>query len=67
MARRAIQVLRAMEMGESYEQPLQQMNTLLDDIQNHPKRIAGRSLLLLSAYTLEKVSQQIGAVDFSLS
>jgi hyaluronoglucosaminidase len=67
MARRAIQVLRALETGEKYEPSLQRMNALLDEIQKHPKRIAGRSLLLLSAYTLEQVSQQIGSVDFSVS
>jgi hyaluronoglucosaminidase len=55
MAKSALQVLRAREHGERYGQPLSEMQEWLEAAQRHHKRIAGKVLLPLAEYILERV------------
>ncbi len=58
MGRRALIVLRAIESGDSYQQPLHMMTENLEDAQKHHKRIAGKVLLPLAQYVWQQIGQQ---------
>ena len=54
MGRRALLVLRAIELGEAYEGPLRMMQESLEDIDRAPKRMTDGSLRALAALALER-------------
>jgi hyaluronoglucosaminidase len=65
MTKRAIAVLQAMEKGEAYEAPLRMMKESFEEAGKHPKRIAGRILVPLAEFVIERVESTSGEYEGS--
>jgi hyaluronoglucosaminidase len=56
-SRRAIAVLEAMESHEDYSKPLRWLRESFEEIEHHPKHIAGKELLPLLQYALKEADK----------
>jgi hyaluronoglucosaminidase len=58
LGKRAVVILKLMESGGAYAQPVRELERLLEETKRHTKRIGGSVLLPLASYVLEQAEQR---------